>query len=116
MLNRVRSDGSTKRELAENLVRQRGTWPADVPQEPPFPEGLRYLWRWYQSLSLGRGSSGFGGPNPLSFLEVAAWAQLTGVQIDRWELEIIKSIDVMYLASFADESKIIAKKDTAKAH
>lgn len=47
-------------------------------------------------MSQGRASNGFGA-NPLSWVEIKAWADLTGKSPNEWEIEVIKAIDMEYL-------------------
>lgn len=37
------------------------------------------------------------GPNPISYLEIKAWKELTETPLDGWEVEAIKKLDVVYM-------------------
>lgn len=91
-LDRKRKDGSTLREIAHSVLKQTKRWPATIPEERMLPEASSYLWDWYKDLARGRGSSGFG-LSPLSWSDIDAWCRLTGVTLERWELEVLKRID-----------------------
>ena len=79
-------------------------WPEDYPEEPPFPDSLRYLWEWFVQLSDGRGSSGFG-PNPLSWPDFDAWSRLMRVTPDVWEVTALRKLDTAYLTSLVKKEQ-----------
>ncbi|PKN71192.1 MAG: hypothetical protein CVU54_01865 [Deltaproteobacteria bacterium HGW-Deltaproteobacteria-12] len=58
---------------------------------------LLYLWHWFCDLSNGRQYGEFG-PMPLSFSEIRAWANLTKIEPEAWEVDVIKQLDRAYLA------------------
>nr|WP_258038738.1 hypothetical protein [Haemophilus seminalis]DAK42661.1 MAG TPA: hypothetical protein [Caudoviricetes sp.] len=35
--------------------------------------------------------------NPITFSEILAWSQLTNTSLARWEIEVIKRLDVLWL-------------------
>lgn len=57
-----------------------------------MPEVLAYLWDWFLQLDNARGGNGFG-LNPISYSEIQAWAQLTRIKPEPWEIEAIKRVD-----------------------
>lgn len=58
------------------------------------PAEVEHIWRWYCDLGGARTSNGFG-LNPLSFTEIQAYADLTGVRMTPWEVSIIKRLDMV---------------------
>lgn len=70
-------------------------------QAPPCPPALAHVWEWFQSLNTGRTGSGFG-MNPLTFSEISAWCALTGNTLTPWEVDLLKTLDVLYLKEMAD--------------
>lgn len=48
--------------------------------------------------------------NPISWLEIAAWSQLTGNCPRQWELDALTGIDSAYLTVNAPEVKKETKK------
>ncbi len=40
---------------------------------------------------------GFSGPNPITYNEIKAWKELTDTPISSREVEVIKSVDVVYM-------------------
>lgn len=82
---------------AEKTMRKLGkvaTGPA-APESPRCPVELEYLWNWFFEMSQARGC-GFG-PNPIGFGEIAAWCQLTGTDLNPWEVSVIRRLDVVCL-------------------
>lgn len=96
-----RKDGSTLRanlKQAERSTRQK------IIVEPRVPDAAAHLWKWFWQLSEAR-PDGFSSAGPLTFGEIAAWAGLTGAAPQPWEVEALKAMDRVYLASVAKISK-----------
>lgn len=68
---------------------------------PPAPPGTSYIWDIFARLSFRRGSSGFG-PMPISWVDLAAFGQVTGMRLKPGEVEMIEVLDHVYLASLSD--------------
>ena len=62
--------------------------------DPPLE--LEQVWRWYCELGSARTSNGFG-LNPLSYTEIKAYADLTGVRMTPWEITLLKRLDTVTL-------------------
>ena len=77
-----------------SYYRQKQRWPEAIPQEPPFPDSLGYLWDWYEELAYSRSSSGFG-PNPITYVDIEAWGRLCSVDLSRWEVQTIRILDML---------------------
>jgi hypothetical protein len=84
-------DGSTEREHLESVERQTGKRPPSL-DGPPLPPDGEHVWRWFVALSGGRGGNGFG-PNPIGWVDLAAWISLTGIIVRPAELEAIMAVD-----------------------
>lgn len=97
-LNARRKDGSTLRENYEHAERQTGKRLFD---EPEPPEEAAHVWEWFWELDAARGGNGFG-LNPLSWEEIAAWADLNGVRPEQMELRLIKAMDAARLKASAE--------------
>ncbi len=63
---------------------------------PPFPKAATYLWRTYLRLRR-RCAPGFAGPVPVSWQDIDAFIKRSGLRLDPWEIEIIETLDNMYL-------------------
>jgi hypothetical protein len=69
-------------------------------QPPPLPAACRHIYRWFQELSFARGGNGFG-PNPIRYVDIAAWSELTGSAIRPGEVRAILRLDQVYLTELA---------------
>jgi hypothetical protein len=90
-LSRPDKDGTTRRDHLQAVAAQGR--PVEGLEAPPLPAELAYLFEWFLEASAARGSSGFGGIQPLSYAELAAWAQLTGVDPTPFEVSVIRLLD-----------------------
>jgi hypothetical protein len=52
-------------------------------------------------LGLGR-QSGFAGPQPLAWPDIAAWARLTCTPVQPWEVRVLRRLDAVWLKAWAD--------------
>ncbi|MDI6742662.1 MAG: hypothetical protein QMD11_07970 [Smithella sp.] len=95
-LNVRQKDGASLREHLEVVHMQIGKMPEQL-KPVDIPDFVNYLWQWFLELSRGRGYAEYG-PMPLSYSEIKAWAQLTKTELQSWELNVIKKIDLIYLA------------------
>lgn len=70
--------------------------------DPPPPE-VHHLWQWFIELSAQRGSG--LAPNPISFMEIAAWAALTHRRPTPWEVGVICELDKTFLRVMAKQQE-----------
>lgn len=63
-----------------------GRTPPELAAVPELPEEVKYIWEWYLRVR---------GREPLTFQEIASWAQLTGVEPSPAEVEAIRKLDQM---------------------
>lgn len=91
------ADGLTALEHEESHARQTD---AESPLfgGPPLPPEGEHVWAWFEELDRGRGTGGFG-PATIGYLDVLAWAMLTGVLIRPCEVAAIMAIDRAWLAA-----------------
>jgi hypothetical protein len=61
---------------------------------PPFPESVAYLWDWFMELDRSR-TYGMGGPDPLTYQAIDAWARLTDRHPAPHEVEALFSLDLV---------------------
>lgn len=66
----------------------------EAPRE--FPTLLSHVWSAFISLSSSR-TSGFSGPNPITYEQILAWKQVTEQPLEAWEAEAIKRLDIIYM-------------------
>jgi len=62
---------------------------------------MAHIWAWFGELSSARGSSGFSGPNPISYEAILAWSLLTGTVVRPSEVRAIVEVDQAWLAHLA---------------
>ena len=94
-LNKPDQNGTTQREHLEQVERQTGRRPKEL-DGPTFPTLMSYVWSAFINLSNTR-SIGFSGPNPISYIEIKAWKDLTESPLTSFEVEAIKCLDTMYM-------------------
>lgn len=56
---------------------------------PPAGESL---WEWFGELDRARHGNGFGAL-PITFTEIRAWAELSGVELAEWEVRALRAMD-----------------------
>ena len=66
---------------------------------PMAPEGSSPLWNGFMALSRAR-SCGPGGPNPISYPEILAWARLMQVPLEPHHVQILTAMDQVWLQDF----------------
>jgi hypothetical protein len=102
-LNKVQKDGSSQRDHLEAVERTMNR-PLAALDGPPLPDICEHIWRWFQELSAGRGSNGFG-INPIGYRDIEAWSTLTGTIVRPGEVKTIMILDQTFL-------RVISAKDT----
>jgi len=55
-----------------------------LPDAPPFPSELGYLWSWYCQHSMGLTITGMA-PAVVTWEGLASWCDLMGVDLEPWE-------------------------------
>lgn len=87
----MRVDGVPLRTHLESLENQTGITPEKlIDFGPPFQ--LEHIWNWYEEVTIGRGSDGFG-PAALSYADIYAWVSLLKIEISPWEVKALRLID-----------------------
>lgn len=64
------------------------------PEEPPFPEPLRYVWEWFVSHSKGMASGGMSYP-VITWEGFSAWCYLTRTEVQPWEVDVIMTLSIV---------------------
>ena len=64
---------------------------------PPVPAELRYLLDWL--MDAGPALPGMSGPVPLTWVELQAWATLTGVPLRPWEAQTLRRLSSEYAST-----------------
>lgn len=76
------------------MARQTGR--DDILAGPPLPDCAAYVWETFLELHKGR-TYGMSGPNPLSYGDIVAWCNLTGITLSSWEIGVIKTLDMAWM-------------------
>ena len=66
------------------------------------PDQFEWIWDWFWELSSVR-RHGPNGPDPISYHDIDVWACLTGNQIRREEIAIIRRMDDAFLSALSEE-------------
>lgn len=93
----------TRRASAEQVQRSTGQVPDELQDLPELPECAEHVWGWFQQLS-GRRTAGMS-VNPITWGDIWAWSQMTGIKPQQWELDALMVIDGAFLASIHEENK-----------
>ena len=94
-LDKRDSKGVSAREYLEQVQRSLGRQLPEL-QMPEFPDVAHHIWDTFLSLHAGR-SYGMSGPNPLSWGDIKAWCDLTGVHLEPWEADMLKALDMVWV-------------------
>lgn len=89
-------DGTTPGQHLEGLAERGHKKALEKLEGPPFPEALEYLWEWFQDLDDSRHATP-EGPEPLTYQEILAWAQLTDNKPRPEEVRALRLLDKAYL-------------------
>lgn len=66
-----------------------------------MPLSVAHVWQWFFDLSRTR-QSGMG-INPIMWQEIAAYAALNGIAMQRWELQMLAVFDAVFLDVMQNE-------------
>lgn len=91
--------GNTKYDLLSKFSQKTGKLHPDL-IFPELDEMAMYIWEWFMELNSQRTSNGFG-QNPITYLDIQAWASLTNRFPLAWEVRAIRNMDMMWLSEMA---------------
>lgn len=95
------------------MWRQTGIKPKELEDLKELPESCTQVWRWFIDLNNSRSSNGFG-VNPISYSDIKSYIDLIGVNIEDWELQLIKQFDNEAMNSYVKEAELERKKASKK--
>ncbi len=101
-MSRRGEDGVPLRAKLEKVRQNRGTRVAEL-DGPEIPKPLAHVWTWFLELDQSRTSNGMG-PNPITFPDIQAWAEMTGSQPRPSEVRLLKRLDMLRLKTFGDSN------------
>ena len=70
--------------------------------EVVFPDILYDLWNWFLDLHYARGSN-MNGAAGIGFLDMQAYCQLKRLQLETWQIDVIRNLDSLFLNSQIDK-------------
>ena len=99
-MSKTDKDGVPYRSKLEQLAKTTGRRPKAL-DGPPIPRAVKHVWGWFRELHSARACAEYG-PNPITYSEIGAWADLTKRNPTPEEVQLIKRIDGAYLNSLGD--------------
>lgn len=112
-------DGASQRDHLESAARQlkasgRGPKVDPVPDGPPFPDELDYLWAWFDEISLGIAITGMAPP-VVTWVDLIAWQTTTGIiTLEGWEARTLVMLGALRAGISAEKTKAEAKQPRPK--
>ena len=74
-----------------------------------MPDSLRYIWEDFRALNSSRTNTGYSA-EPLSYTEILNYCIVNQVELQPWEVEIIKYFDATLMNLYAEEAAKANKK------
>lgn len=96
--------GNSMRDQLMSAWRQTGVKPKALDELVEMPSSCFHVWKMFIELNNARGSNGFG-VNPISYTEIYSYCKLHAIDIDEWELDLIKEFDKTVLEIYAEQQK-----------
>jgi hypothetical protein len=98
-------DGASEGDHLESAARQLAQLPGQrrrrrdvtdlIPEEPPYPEELDYLFRWFMEITFGLPSNGFG-PALVTWEALIAWQSLMDIgPLEPWEAKTLVDLGML---------------------
>jgi hypothetical protein len=78
-----------------------------------MPVSCYHLWKMFLDLNAARSSNGFGS-NPLAYQEIYAYCQLYDIQLDEWELDVLRKFDNVVMEISAKQAEKERQKNASK--
>lgn len=94
--------GASRFERLRLFEERTGKRHADL-DGPECDGALLYLYGWWRELDDAR-HGGFNGPDPISYGEMRAWAQLTQRAPSVDEVQTLRRLDAAYLRMYSTEA------------
>lgn len=64
---------------------------AAIDEAPRCPQALVYLWNWFDEISIGLSSNGFG-PAILTWEALKAWSEFAVIRLEPWEARVLVTL------------------------
>ena len=106
---------TTPDEKGENRRQRNARFAAAADQPDPTPEidvpaEGSHLWEWFWTLSRRRR----GGPEAITYSEVADWQRLTGTAVRPEEIQVLMRMDDAFLSQVGEERREAEARAAAK--
>lgn len=109
--HRKAADGATEGDHLESGARQLANLPGRkkpvevIPEKPPFPDELEYVWRWYGELASGLVANGFGPPM-VTWEAIRAWREEMDIgPVEPWEAKCLVDLGVLRATVSAEKAE-----------
>jgi hypothetical protein len=105
-------DGASDKDHRESAAAQIAKIPgfkikgaADImPEAPPFPYELTYLWNWFTEIASGLQGNGWGAP-VVTWEALRAWAEFMRVGLEPWEASALIRVGLVRADALAPKVK-----------
>ncbi len=98
-LAKVDDKGVSAQAKLEQYERSSGKHPAALDVPDPPTAGIQ-VWMWWNEISQGRTENGMARC-PMTWLDIQAWANVTGTIIRPWEVRLLRAIDNCFMSVHA---------------
>jgi hypothetical protein len=103
-LSKPQEDGSPLAAHLDIIWKRTGKVPEMIANAPKLPVGCTQLWGDFLELHGSRGSTGLGSAR-ITFVDLKAWQEIRGTQLQPWEVDCIRKADDLWLSEFAPKPK-----------
>lgn len=87
-----------------SVQRQTGRVPKELENMKEMPEIFLLLWKDFRALDSDRTSTGYS-PNPIGYEKILAYYKLMKLDIQPWEVEVLKYFDNTLLNCYAEQAE-----------
>ena len=78
-----------------------------------MPESMYYQWKMFLDMHNARTSTGYS-INPITYSDIFAYSVLMKLDLEEWEIELIKALDNVAMNAYAEEAKKEHQKSKSK--
>lgn len=97
------------RARLEQVEKMTGRRPPELDELVDLPKDMIYQWQYFIALHNKRSSNGFG-VNPISYQDMHSYFSLIGYSPYEWEIDLINSLDNVFLEVQRKEAEAQQKK------
>ena len=83
----------------ECVWRQTGKQPADLANAPELPSLVEHLWQWFVDIGNTERQNNGMGISRITSADIRNWCWATGNRPEKWEIAVIKRLDVLWITS-----------------